>query len=177
MSWKRLTRKTIYETKFLTVFEDKVELPNGNIYKDYSVVKFPDVVVIVATDFEGKVITLNEYKYGAEKIMRALPAGHIEENEEVIATARRELMEETGFGEGKFELIGKIHEFSTKIVSTVYVVRATGVEKISQQHLDLNEEITVCLNSSEELRREIDEKMWEQSSSLAAFTLTGILNP
>jgi len=62
MNWKRLDRKTIYNTEYLKVFEDKIELPNGFVY-DYGIVQFPYVVFIVATTRDEQILTLNEYKY------------------------------------------------------------------------------------------------------------------
>ena len=34
--WKRLSRKVIYETKFLRLYEDTVQLPGGDIIDNYS---------------------------------------------------------------------------------------------------------------------------------------------
>ena len=174
MSWKRTT---IYETKFLKVYEDTINLPNGNTHDKYSVVQFPDIIIIVATDHNNQLITLNEYKYGPNDVMREFPAGHMEAGEDPITAAQRELLEETGFGNGTFELIGEIREFPTKNISTTYVVRAKNIEKIAPQNLDKNESLEVIIISFNTLKQEIADKKWKDAKPLAAISLTGILNP
>ena len=78
MSWKRLDRKTLIDTKFLKVYEDKVKLPNGNVIDDYSVIEKPNYSMIVALDTDNNIVTIDEYKYAINKIIHTLPAGHIE---------------------------------------------------------------------------------------------------
>lgn len=58
MSWKRLKRTTLVDTKFLKVYADKVELPNGEIIDDYTVVEKPDYIIVIAVDELGNLITL-----------------------------------------------------------------------------------------------------------------------
>lgn len=172
-----MDRKTVYDTQYLKVFEDKVELPDGQIKEKYSVVQFPNVVVIVATDRDGNIITLDEYKCGLDAVTRVFPAGHIKDNEGNIEAAKRELLEETGYGDGEFEYIGKAIEFPTKQLGLVYVVRAKNVSKISDQNLDQDEAVEVKLITIEELEKEVKENKWQTSSSLCALVLTGVLNP
>lgn len=176
MTWKRLDRKTIYDTKYLKVYEDKVEFPNGNVSESYSVFRLPDVVIVLASDKEKNIITLLEYKYGANEKLRNFPAGHIEEGEEAVAAARRELLEETGYGGGEFSLVGSLKEFPTKSLSTAYIIRATDVEKIADQNLDENEEVSVVLVSKQELEIEIRQRKWIDAKCLAGITLTHILD-
>ncbi len=176
MTWKRLDRKTIYDTKYLKVYEDKVEYPNGNVADSYSVFSLPDVVIVLAQDKEKNIITLLEYKYGPDEKLRNFPAGHIEEGEDPVAAAQRELLEETGYGGGEFSLAGPVREFPTKSLSTAYIVKAQGVEKISTQNLDENEELSVVLVSTQELQKEIEEGKWIDAKCLAGITLTHILD-
>jgi len=176
VDWKKIARKTIYKTPFLTLFEDTVELPNGNVVDGYSIVQFPDVIIIVATDIDGMVVTITEYKYGANKLMRSFPAGHMNSKEDPIKAAQRELFEETGYGKGEFKYVGQVREFVTKNLGVGHVVRATNVEKISEQHLDENEELQISLISLKTLHREILDHKWEGAKEVAAITLTDILH-
>lgn len=176
MTWKRLDRKIIYDTKYLKVYEDKVELPNRNVHEAYSVFRLPDVVIVIAQDKDSNIITLSEYKYGPNEKLRVFPAGHIEEGEDVLVSARRELLEETGYGGGEFSLVSQVREFPTKSLSSAYIVKAVGVEKESAQNLDENEELEVILVSKEELANEIREGKWIDAKCLAGITLTHILD-
>ncbi len=119
---------------------------------------------------------MNEYKYGSDKVVRSFPAGHLNVNEDPADAAKRELLEETGYGNGTFEYIGVIREFATKIISKGYVVRASHVEKITPQNLDINENVEVVPITKDQLQSELDAHEWEGAKEIAAITLTKLLN-
>ena len=172
--WKRLARETVFHSKFLTVYNDTVQLPNGSVIDDYTVVKKLSFVMIVATDTEGRLIILREYKYAVDKVMLALSAGCIEANESVLEAAKRELEEETGATGGTFEEIGVIYEYPTKDMHAGYIVRAKGVTITEQPRHEATESITVQTISIELLKQQILNKEWESSSAIAALTLSGV---
>ncbi len=173
--WQRLDRKIVYDSKFLKVYEDKVRLSNGKEIDDYTVVEKPSIVMVVATDTEGNVIVMREYKYAADETMLVLPAGHKKSDEDPVDAARRELLEETGFGGGSFEEVGILRDYPTKDLHEVYVVRAVGVSrKAGTQHED-TESISFQLITLDELKQQIKNKEWKSSSALASVTLSGVL--
>lgn len=174
-TWKLLERKKVYGSKFVNLYKDRVELPNGSIIDDYIVVEKPNIVMVVATDNKNNVIILHEYKYGAGEILLTLPAGHKKENEQSINTAKRELLEETGFVGDDFEELSQIYDYPTKDIHKVYIVRAKNVlrkEKIRHEETEI---INYELVSIDELKKQIENKKWKTSSALAAIALSGIL--
>lgn len=176
INWKRLNRKNVYDSKFLKVYEDTVELPNGVVIDDYTVIQKPSIVMVVATTKQSKVITLQEYKYAAGESLRTLPAGHIKEDEKPEEAARRELMEETGFSGNDFEEIGTLYDYPTKDLHRVYVVRATNVEKTGQERHEATENLSYELTTTEDLKGQIAKGEWKASSAMAALTLSGLLS-
>lgn len=174
-SWKRLDRKTIYDTPFLKVYEDKVELPNGVIISDYSLTKKPDFVIIVATDKNHKLITVLEYQYAADKEFLHLPAGGLEINEPPIEAAQRELLEETGYGNGKFTHITTLYNYASKDMHKFYVVRAENVEFVSENKLEETEALITRTISVDELKQQIRTLKWKDASSIAAVAVCDLL--
>jgi 8-oxo-dGTP pyrophosphatase MutT (NUDIX family) len=173
--WQRLDRKTVYDSKFLKVYEDKVRLSNGKEIDDYTVVEKPSIVMVVASDMEGNVIVLREYKYAADETMLVLPAGHKKNDEASVDAAKRELLEETGFGGGTFTEAGILRDYPTKDLHKVYVVRAEGVTRKADAQHEETESITYELVTPEELKQQIKDKKWKSSSALASVTLSGVL--
>ncbi|HZE87488.1 MAG TPA: NUDIX hydrolase [Methylomirabilota bacterium] len=174
-TWKLIDRKKVYDSKFVKVYEDKVELPNGKVLDDYTVIEKPSIVMVVATDENNNVIILNEYKYAAGDTLLSLPAGHKKENEEPGAAAKRELLEETGFSTDEIEEIGILHDYPTKDLHKVFVVRAKNIRKTNETNHEETEIIKYKLVSLDELKQQILNKEWKASSALAAITISGIL--
>jgi len=174
-TWKLLDRKLAYDSKFLKVYEDKVELPNGSVIDDYTVVEKPSIVMVVATNSDNRVVILNEYKYAAGEYLFALPAGHKKKDETTVEAAKRELAEETGYTSEEVEEVGVLREYPTKDLHSVYVIRAKNIKQSATQAHEETESITHNLVTVAELKTQIRNHEWKASSALAALTFSGIL--
>lgn len=103
MKWKTLSQRYLIEKPWLTARVDKVELPTGAVIDEYYVLEYPDWVNTIAITKEGKFVFVRQYRYALGKTVNELCAGVIEKGEEPMAAAKRELMEETGFGGGNWQ--------------------------------------------------------------------------
>jgi len=173
--WKLLSRKKVYVSKFVTVYEDEVRLPNDKIIPDYTVIEKPDIVMIVATDSKNNILILNEYKYAVNEYLLTLPAGHKKQNETAIETARRELLEETGYADGTFKELGTLYDYPSKDCHKVYVVSATNINMKRNISTEDTETLSLKTISIDVLKKQIQNKKWKSSSAIAALTLAGIL--
>lgn len=174
-TWKLLQRKKVFYSRFLNIYEDRVELPNGKIIDDYTVVEKSSIVMIVATDTNNNVIVLHEYKHGAGEVLYTLPAGHKEENETSIYTAKKELAEETGYTGGTFEDIGILYDYPSKDIHKVFVVRAKDLAPTTNVSHEETESIAFMALSIEKIKLQIANREWKTSSALAALTISGVL--
>lgn len=174
-SWKLIKRKNVYTSKFVKVYEDEIELPNGTRIDDYTIIEKKDIVMIVATDREGNIIVLDEYKYAIDAVIPTLPAGGLKKDEDPITCALRELKEETGYEFGKAELITTLHDYPTKDLHKVYVVRVKNAKKLSQQNHEATEQITWRLLDKDSLKKEVLSGAWKGTSSVAALAVCGLI--
>jgi len=173
--WKMLNRKKVFDSRFVKVYEDTVELPNGNILEDYTVVEKPSIVVIVATDEKNNIFVLREYKHGAQKVLWTLPAGHKPEHESAVEAAQRELKEEVGATGGVFEELGVLHDYPSKDIHKTFVVRAKNVVLTDAPNHEETESIACEILSIGQLKEQVKKKEWHSSLALAALTFSGIL--
>ena len=139
--WRRLSRKTLLNSKYLKVYSDKVNLPSGYTIDDYTVATLPSGVVVVATDIDNNLITQYEYKYAIDRYILNLPSGSVEDGETPLDVAARELLEETGYVSDEFELIKTIYEYPSKLDHVIHVVRAKDARKLHSPSHEQSETI------------------------------------
>ncbi len=174
--WKVTKRTQVFDSKFVKVYEDRVILPNGKVIEDYTLIKKLDAVIVVATDVYSKLVTVKEYKHGIGNFQVALPSGYKNPKEGPVAAARRELLEETGFGEGVFRSVGVLYDDPAKDLRKTYVVRAINVHPLREQKLDETETISqVKLLSINKLREQFERKQWRAATSISALVISGYL--
>lgn len=140
--WKQLDRKTLLNSRFMSVYKDTVQLPNGETFDDYTVAELPSGVIVVATDRNGALITQFEYKYAIDQVILNLPSGSIEDNKSPIEVAKQELLEETGYTAEEFEYVQTTYEYPSKLSHEIHIVRARNATKISDATHELTESIS-----------------------------------
>ena len=93
-----LSSKTVYKGRIFTVVVDKVREPSGVLVRREIVRHRGSVVILAATDQRTpKVLLERQYRYAAQAELWELPAGKIDAGEKPLASAKRELLEETGY--------------------------------------------------------------------------------
>lgn len=150
--WKTLESKYLYRRPWLTVRCDKVELPNGVINPEHYVLEYPDWVNVLAITQDGKFLMIEQYRHGLDDVFIELPAGVIDEGESHLDAAKRELLEETGYAGGSWELFTVISQNPSISNNYTYCYLAKDVEPAGKQQLDYSEDIAVRLLAIEEVK-------------------------
>jgi ADP-ribose pyrophosphatase len=88
--------KTAYRGRLLHVREDRVRLPDGSESRREYIVH-PVAAVMLAMPDAASVLMERQYRYALRQHVYELPAGKIDPGEDALATAKRELLEETGY--------------------------------------------------------------------------------
>lgn len=101
----------------------------------------PGSVVILPLLPDGRVVMNRQVRPGVDAELLELPAGTLEENEDPLAAAKRELEEETGYAAGKIEAMGEFFTSPGFITERMRAFRATELRR-TKQNLDEGEQIT-----------------------------------
>jgi 8-oxo-dGTP pyrophosphatase MutT (NUDIX family) len=95
--WRRRSRRTAYENRWLTLYHDEVDRPDGSPGV-YGVVHFhARAVGVVAVGDDGRILLVGQHRYTLDEYSWELPEGGVDAGETLEEGARRELREETGF--------------------------------------------------------------------------------
>jgi len=140
-----LTEKTkeenyLYRGKILSLRNDEVILPNGNISRrEYVEHRGGCAVFVVDGEYTYLV---SQYRYPYREVLQEIPAGKIESGEDPSLTAIRELEEEVGLITDKVTLMGVIYPTPGYTNEKLYIYLADSFTS-SKQNLDSDEFLTV----------------------------------
>lgn len=91
-----LSSERLLDGRLIRVQSDRVRLPDGGeSYREY--VLHPGAVLVAAFLDDGSLVFEHQYRYPVRRHFIELPAGKIDPGEPHAETARRELLEETGY--------------------------------------------------------------------------------
>jgi ADP-ribose pyrophosphatase len=97
-----------YSGIFLNLYEDQVRCPDGRVAaREY--VRHPGAVVVIPVLPDGQLLFERQYRYPLRRAFIELPAGKIDPGEDILACARRELEEETGYLAEDWRYLGVMH--------------------------------------------------------------------
>ena len=132
-------------SSFIQILIQACTLQNGKTILREQVLKNGhdgSAVIIVPITQEGKILLAIEPRvFTKETVGIGFPAGYIEEGEKTWESAKRELLEETGYQAQELHYMTSFYqdEGCSSAYNTIYI--ATGCQKITDQHLDKDEYI------------------------------------
>lgn len=149
--WEKIKTDYLIQRPWLTARRDTVRLPDGTINPEYYILEYPDWVNVIALNAEGNFIMVEQYRHGLSDVFIELVAGVIETGETPIEAAKRELLEETGYGNGEWELLTVISQNPASTNNLTYCFLAKNVVKVSNQKLDITEDIAIRILSPQQV--------------------------
>ena len=179
--WQILETKEVFQAPpWIRILRQKIQLPDGRIINDYHQVRFSDFALVVASTSDGRILVERQYRHGIGKITLMLPAGTLNNGEEPLLAAQRELREETGYVSDDWKSLGRFTSSASYGCGTMYLFTAHNILKVSEADGADLEEIEILLMSVAELQSAIREGEMPTMSSVTAFALAthpGIFPP
>lgn len=136
--WKVLSSEEIVNNKHLKVIREKVRNAAGVIVDDYYITSKSDRAMIAALNENDEILIIREYRHGCRDYVWQLPAGCIDDGETAHDAARREFLEETGYGIESLRLLGSWYISSPRMPDKIFVF----VASVSRSNLDPDREDT-----------------------------------
>lgn len=131
--------KKVFDGKIFDIYQWEQKMFDGTT-ETFEMVKRPGTIQIIPT-IKDKILLSYEEQPTKPKTYTFL-GGRQEEDEDVLAGAKRELKEEAGLESDDWELI-KTYNSEMKIDWTIYLYAARNCKKVSEPKLDSGERIEV----------------------------------
>ena len=150
--WDILQSEYLHRRPWLTVRRDTVRLPDGTVNPEFYILEYPEWVNVIALTADGLFVLVRQYRHGIRKTLLELVAGVVDPTDTCpLEAARRELLEETGFGDGQWEPFLTVAPNASAMTNCSHTFLARGVRQISTQHLEKTKDIDVVLLSRDEV--------------------------
>lgn len=140
---------TLLAGGFLEVRRDTVRLPDGGT-ATREFIQHPGAVAVVPLLDDGRVVVVRQFRYPIAKSIVEFPAGKRDPGEDLLACARRELQEETGYRAREWAFACEIHNAAAYSTESIWIYFARGLVA-GAQNLDQGEFLDVLALGDHEL--------------------------
>jgi ADP-ribose diphosphatase len=152
LAWERIGSESGPEIPLFEVRIDLMRHPSGSYTHRCLVLECRDWVNVVAVTAQGRTVMVEQYRFGAGEVGLEPPAGIVDPGEEPLAAAQRELLEETGYGAGRWRYLGSVQPNPAFQNNLCHHWLAEDVAFLQQPTPDPGEALRVRLMTPDELR-------------------------
>ncbi len=121
-----LSQQTLLQGHFLHAVRDTVQLPSG-VPATREYVIHPGACMVIALLDDGQVVLERQYRHPVGRVMVEFPAGKLDAGEPLLACARRELREETGYTARQWAYACAIHPVIAYSTEVIHIWFARGL--------------------------------------------------
>lgn len=146
-------------------------MPDGREIDGFVWIRTREFAAVVAVTEREEIVLVRSYKHGPRAIALAVPAGYIEASEDPLATAKRELLEETGYEATGWTSVGRYVVDGNYGVSTEHIFLARDARRVTEPASGDLEEIEVHLVHLDDVVELLGRGDVVQLSSAAALAI------
>jgi len=148
---------------------DRARSPRTGEDYDFYVIESPEWVNVIPLTPTDEVVLIRQYRHGIRDIALEIPGGLVDPGDSPRAAARRELREETGYGEEDMISLGSVHPNPAIQDNRCHTFLARNVVYSGPPELEAKEDIDVVLQPLKDIPRLISDGLITHALVIAAF--------
>jgi ADP-ribose pyrophosphatase len=141
--------KAVYKSDWMVVYEDSLVDNEKGIEGMFNRITVNDAVIILPIFEDSSILMLVNYRHGAGTNLLELPGGLVQANENPSDTARRELLEETGYVCDTLEYINFFYTWPARASQKNFVFVAKGLKRADNKFNEKQATVKQTQNQSE----------------------------
>jgi len=170
--WQVVSREyVLQEPPWMVLRRDHFRLPTGSEIERYWIQEFPPWVNVVAVTPAQEILLIRQYRPGLGAVHYELPAGSTDPGEEGAAgmeqAARRELLEETGYGGGTWSPLMRLSANPALQSNLTHTFLALDVEPIADPKTEATEDLRLHILPADQVRQLVDDGAFAQALHVA----------
>jgi ADP-ribose pyrophosphatase len=128
----------------------------------------PGAVLIVPVHADGRLVVERQFRYPLNRVLVEFPAGKLDPGEAPLATAERELLEETGYTAKRWTHLGRIHPVVSYSSETIELFVAEDLLHVGRQ-LDQGEFLDLDTMTVDSMLAALDRGEITDAKTVAAL--------
>lgn len=129
--WRTFGERAVYESPYVRLAQVDVELPGGERFR-HDVVRLHRAATMVLVDGADRVLLLWRHRFVQDRWGWEIPGGLVDEDEEPVDAAIRELEEETGCRAGRVEPLIRFQPRAGTVDAEHFVFVGRDPEKVGE---------------------------------------------
>ncbi|WP_064608804.1 NUDIX hydrolase [Photobacterium sp. J15] len=159
--------KTLCQWKCFSVEQAEHTLPDGREV-EFTTVKHPGAVIILPITNDGKLVMVNQYRPAIQKWILEFPAGTLEDQENILECAKRELAEEVQLQASNWQSLGELLPVPGFCDEVQYLYLAQGLSDCAGE-LDDDEVIEITSLTIAEFEEKVATNQIQDAKTIATF--------
>jgi 8-oxo-dGTP pyrophosphatase MutT (NUDIX family) len=141
--WVTTKEELKYTTNIFKLLSRDMKLESEDHSATFSIIEAPEWMNVIPLTPDNEIVLVEQFRYGIEEPTLELPGGMVDAGETHDETARRELLEETGYAGDTWNYLGKVSSNPAFLTNYTHLYVVRNCHKVQEQQLDGNERINI----------------------------------